>query len=84
MTPNGPNYTHFKNNIYDQLYEVSYIEKNETKRKRIYKKLDSLIMNEAPIVPLYYDKVMRFTHKNVMGLESNPINQLNLKKVYKK
>ena len=84
LTPNGPNYTHFKNSIYDKLYEESYIEKNETKRKRIYKKLDSLIINEAPIVPLYYDKVMRFTHKNVMGLESNPINQLNLKKVYKK
>ena len=41
-------------------------------------------MDEAPIVPLYYDKIMRFSKKNVYGLETNAINQLNLKRVYKK
>jgi peptide/nickel transport system substrate-binding protein len=43
-----------------------------------------MIIDEAPIVPLYYDKVMRFSKKNVFGLKTNPVNQLNLKKVYKK
>ena len=41
-------------------------------------------MEEAAIVPLYYDKIMRFSKKNVFGLKTNPINQLNLKRVYKK
>jgi len=27
---------------------------------------------------------MRFTHKDVYGLKTNPVNQLDLRKVYKK
>ena len=47
-------------------------------------KLDSLVLENSLIIPLYYDKVMRFSQKNVKGLTTNPVNQLNLKKVYKK
>ena len=53
-------------------------------RKNIYKELDSLVLENSPIIPLYYDKVMRFSQKNIEGLTTNPVNQLNLKKVYKK
>ena len=45
--------------------------------------MDSLIINDAPVVPLYYDQYVRFTQKSVKGLRSNPINLLNLKKVFK-
>ncbi|MBT5857322.1 MAG: ABC transporter substrate-binding protein [Flavobacteriaceae bacterium] len=84
LTPNGPNYTHFKNNLYDRLFFEGIIEQSKDDREKIYSKLDSLIIEEAPIIPLYYDKIMRFSQKNVVGLETNPINQLNLKRVYKK
>jgi peptide/nickel transport system substrate-binding protein len=84
LTPNGPNYTHFKNNLYDKLFFEGIIEQSKDDREKIYSKLDSLIIEEAPIIPLYYDKIMRFSQKNVVGLETNPINQLNLKRVYKK
>ena len=84
LAPNGPNYTHFKNVEYDMLFESTYQEQNSVLRKRLYKKLDSLVIENSPIIPLYYDKVMRFTQKNVERLTTNPVNQLNLKKVYKK
>ena len=84
LTPNGPNYTHFKNNLYDRLFFEGIIEQSKDDREEIYSKLDSLIIAEAPIIPLYYDKIMRFSQKNIVGLETNPINQLNLKRVYKK
>lgn len=84
LAPNGPNYTHFKNNEYDKLFESTYFEQNDKIRKQSYRKLDSIIISNVPIIPLYYDKVMRFTRKNVIGLNVNPINQLNLKNVYKK
>ena len=45
--------------------------------------MDSLIMKSAPVIPLYYDEVVRFTHRNVIGLGINPINHLSLKKVKK-
>ena len=45
--------------------------------------MDSIIIAEAPIVPLYYDEVIRFTQNNVTGLGINPIDLLNLKRVQK-
>ena len=84
LAPNGPNYTHFKNVEYDKLFESTYLEQNSVIRKKLYRKLDSLVLENSPIIPLYYDKVMRFSQKNVKGLTTNPVNQLNLKKVYKK
>ena len=84
LAPNGPNYTHFKSIEYDRLFESTYQEQNSLIRKNIYKELDSLVLENSPIIPLYYDKVMRFSQKNIEGLTTNPVNQLNLKKVYKK
>ncbi|MCH3885385.1 ABC transporter substrate-binding protein [Tenacibaculum aquimarinum] len=83
FTPNGPNYTHFKNDLFDTLYEQSISEVNNNKRYKLYQKMDSIIIAEAPIVPLYYDEVIRFSQKNVKNLGINPIDLLNLKRVSK-
>ncbi|GGX14899.1 peptide ABC transporter substrate-binding protein [Aquimarina muelleri] len=83
FTPNGPNYTHFKNEIFDKLYEESFLITNTKLREQHYTKMDSIIIAEAPIVPLYYDQVVRFTQKNVKGLTNNPQNFLILKRVWK-
>jgi peptide/nickel transport system substrate-binding protein len=40
-------------------------------------------MEQSPVVVLYYDQVLRFSQKNIEGLESNPMNLLLLKKVKK-
>lgn len=83
FTPNGPNYAHFKNNIYDSLYLASLSLPNIEKRKLLYEKMDSIIIEEAPVVPLYYDMAVRFVNKKVSGLGINPQNFLVLKKVKK-
>jgi len=82
-TPNGPNYTHFKNETFDRLYEESFLIMDAVKRAQNYAKMDSIIVANAPIVPLYYDEVVRFTQKNVKGLTNNPQNFLVLKRVWK-
>lgn len=84
FTPNGPNYTHFKNKEFDQLYEDSFFITDTKLREQQYAKMDSIIIAHAPIVPLYYDETSRFTQKNVKGLTSNPQNFLILKRVWKK
>lgn len=83
FAPNGPNYTHYKNNLFDSLYQKSYLETNPIKRVRLYSKMDSLVMQEAPVVPLFYDEVVRFTRKEVSGLGINPTNLLDIKNVKK-
>lgn len=83
FAPNGPNYTHFKNDTFDALYEQAFKETNAEKRKQLYTKMDSLVMQKAPAVVMFYDEVVRFTRKNVKDLGINPINLLDLKQVKK-
>ena len=83
FTPNGPNYTHFKNEVFDTLYEEAFVTVSDENRYKLYQQMDSIIIEEAPVVPLYYDAVVRFSQKNIMGLGMNPINLLTLKNVSK-
>ena len=79
LAPRGPNYTHFKNIKFDNLYELAIKEKNKFKRYEFYKKLDQMIVEEAAVVILYYDEVVRLAQKNIKNLSINPTNLLNLK-----
>jgi peptide/nickel transport system substrate-binding protein len=83
FTPNGSNYTHFKNDFFDELYQKSITIVDNKKRYQLYKKMDSIIISRAPIIPLYYDQVTVFTQKNITNFNSNAINLLNLKRVKK-
>jgi len=83
FSPHGPNYTHYSNKNFDDLYETAIKTTNDSKRRILYQKMDSLVMASAAIIPLYYDEVVRFTQKNVSGLGINPINHLDLKRVKK-
>tara|TARA_R110000868_G_scaffold79928_8_gene227174 strand:+ start:1983 stop:3638 length:1656 start_codon:yes stop_codon:yes gene_type:complete len=83
FAPNGPNYTHFNNPQFDAWFEQSFTETNTEKRELLYSKMDSLVMQKTPVVPLFYDEVVRFTGKNISGLGINPINLLDLKRVKK-
>ena len=81
--PNGPNYTHFKNQQFDEWYIQAAAETEDSLRLRLYQKMDSLVISQAPVVPLYYDQVLRFYPKTITGLEGNALNLLTLKTVRK-
>ena len=81
LQPNGSNYTYYVNPKYDKLFEKSQRCLNDSLRNLYYTQLDAMLMEDAPIVVLYYDKVLRFTGSNVEGLGTNPINMLDLRRV---
>lgn len=81
--PKGPNYTHFSNPEFDKLYEQSLSTLNDSIRFSLYRKMDRIIMEEVPVVILYYDQVLRFTQLDIEGLGINPMNLLTLKYVTK-
>lgn len=83
FAPNGPNYTHFKSEQFDTWYNKAFTITDSKERELLYTKMDSLVMSQTPVVPLFYDEVLRFTRKNVSGLGINPINLLDLKRVKK-
>lgn len=81
--PAPPNYTRFKNNIFDSWYEESIISDKLEVRSILYQKMDSLIMQESPVIPLFYDEILHFVQNNIEGMERNSMNIINLKRVRK-
>ena len=82
-TPAGPNYTRFSNRQADNLYRKMRTETDPDRRLQLYREMDSLVMQEAPVMVLYYDQILHFTHKNVQGLRSDAMNTLDLRRVIK-
>lgn len=58
-----PNYTHYKNKQFDSIYQIAVAESDDKIRKRLYYTMDSIMIQDAPIIPLFYDEVFRFTQK---------------------
>ncbi|MFZ1593716.1 MAG: ABC transporter substrate-binding protein [Chitinophagales bacterium] len=77
-----PNYTRFHNPQFDSLYTIAVAESDETLRKTLYYQMDSILMQQAPVVPLFYDEVYRFVQNNITGLRPNALNMLELKRVW--
>jgi oligopeptide transport system substrate-binding protein len=74
-----PNYTYFKNEKFDALYEASLKETSVQKSYTLYHEMEKIILDEAPVVPLFYDEVTRFVHKYISGFKPNAMNMLMLK-----
>ena len=82
-SPAGANYSHFNSPAFDKLYIQARSETNDSIRVALYRKMDKMVMEQAPIIVLYYDEALRFTAKNINGLGVNSMNLLSLKKVVK-
>jgi oligopeptide transport system substrate-binding protein len=82
-SPAGFNYTHYYNPQFDLMYEKSQSELNDSIRYDYYRQMDRLLIDDAPVVPLFYDQVVRLVQNNIEGLTSNSMNMLSLKKVKK-
>ena len=79
--PEGPNYTHFANREYDRLYRTARSCTDPERRIGLYRQMDSLALQEAPVMVLYYDQILHFTHRNVQGMRSDAMNSLDLRYV---
>lgn len=83
FTPSGPNYTFYKDDQFDSAYVASNSFVAPKDRWASYQFCDSLLMDQSPVVPLFYDQVVRFYHKHVSGLKGDALNSLDLRKVDK-
>lgn len=83
IPPNGYNYTHFSNNDYDEIYEKAMEETNDSMRYVYYRFMDQLLMENAPVIVVYYDQSVRITQLNISGLSHDAMKNLSLKVVRK-
>ncbi|MFC0774912.1 ABC transporter substrate-binding protein [Terrimonas alba] len=79
--PAPPNYTRYKNPRFDELFEKALVEENDSIRYRLYQQADQMVMSDAPVVPLWYDKVIHLVQPSVTGFKPNALNLLELRKV---
>lgn len=78
-----PNYTGFHHPAFDRLYEASLREPDVQRRYALYRQMDAILIEEAPVVFLFYDETAQFAGKKISGLPRNGINLLSLKRVRK-
>ncbi|MFC5282195.1 ABC transporter substrate-binding protein [Pedobacter alpinus] len=83
FVPIGPNYTSFNNKEFDKLYESLYKYRDDLERFKLYQKMDQIVMDEAPVVVLFYDESVNLYQNNISGLSGNAQNLLILKHVVK-
>jgi oligopeptide transport system substrate-binding protein len=79
--PAPPNYTRFSSPVFDALYEKALAEDNDSLRKNQENALDRIIIEAAPVVPLWYDEALRLVQPSVTGLTPNGLNLLELRRV---
>ena len=80
--PAPPNYTRYNNPTFDRLYEKALQETRDSSRFALYQQMDSLLMADAPVVPLWYDEVIRLVQPGVEGFEPNALNLLELRRTF--
>ena len=78
--PAPPNYTRYSNPAFDKVFEQAIKETNDSLRYILYRKADQIAINDAPVVPLWYDKVIHLVQKNVKGFPANALNLLELRR----
>jgi peptide/nickel transport system substrate-binding protein len=79
--PSPPNYTRYSNASFDALYELSTKETNDSIRFSLYQQMDQMIINDAPVVPVWYDMVIHLVQPHVQNFKPNALNWLELRKV---
>lgn len=79
--PAPPNYTRFRNKTFDSLYDVSVGITDAAQRGQLNRLMDSIIIEEAPVVPLWYDMVIHLVQNRVEGFVPTRQNGMELRKV---
>ncbi|RYZ46899.1 MAG: ABC transporter substrate-binding protein, partial [Chitinophagaceae bacterium] len=77
--PAPPNYTRYKNPAFDALFEKAIAETNDSLRYRLYQQADQLMMQDAPVVPLWYDVAVHLVQPRVTDFRPNALNLLELR-----
>ena len=82
--PAPPRYTRFENSAYDALYKSALQENNDSIRYSLYHQMEAILIEESPVIFLYYDQTALCAGAEWTNLPSNAINLLSLKRVKKR
>ena len=81
--PAPPNYTRYKNPAFDALYEKALTETNDSLRYALYRQMDQIVINDAPVIPVWYDMAIHLIQPDIRNFGPNALNLLELRKARK-
>ncbi len=76
--PAPPNYTRFKSNKLDNLYDLAVKETDSQQRMEWYRQIEDIVIEEAPMVFLFYDQSSLFLSNRVEEISTNALNLLEI------
>lgn len=80
--PSFPNTPRYVNERYDQLYEKGISTINTAKSYDYFLKAEQIMINDAPILVLWYDEIYILKQAYVKNYFSNPIEYYDFSEVY--
>lgn len=75
------NYTGYSNQRVDELLERARVERDVEKRVALYREAERIIVEEAPVIPLYHNVSYTLVKPHVKGLVLTPMGILSLRSV---
>lgn len=80
--PSGINQARYKNPAFDELYEKARAADSQKERYRLYNEAEKVLMQDPPIIVLWYSGDIQLVYSRVRNLKNNPMGLLDLKEVY--
>lgn len=73
------NRTGWANKEYDQLIKQAKNEADEKTRFSLMHQAEELLINEAPIIPVYFYNQVHLQNEQVKGIVRHPVGYIDLK-----
>ena len=78
----GMNDTGWKNKEYDALIKQAVNMINKKERFHLYQEAEKIMMNEVPLIPIYYYTKIRLISEQVKGWHDNLLDKVSYKNLY--
>ena len=77
--PSGPNYSRYINAQFDQKYKQLIACTDESEKKKLFKKMESMLDEDQPCIILFYDESSWIKNKKINQVNINALNHLDLR-----
>lgn len=78
------NQARYVNPLFDQLFEQARNSAKKTDAMEYYAKAEKVLMQDPPLIPLWYSGDIQIVYSNVRNLHFNALSLFNFTEVYKK
>jgi ABC-type transport system substrate-binding protein len=82
--PSLLNLCRYKNDNFDDAFEMATASRDIAERYKYFAEAEKIMMDDAPIIVLWYEETIKVTHSKVRNLRLNEMNYYQFRDVYLK